>query len=148
MDTRSFRRIGTTVIAAVGLALGLAALLLLARSAQTPDAFDRLSAATLALNVAGLILLLVLLAGNLTRLVRDLRREVPGSKLKGRMVTMFIVLAVLPLLFVYYFSVQFLNRGIDSWFDVRIETGLQDALDLSRASLDLQMRENLSASET
>jgi nitrogen fixation/metabolism regulation signal transduction histidine kinase len=52
-------------------------------------------------------------------------------------------LAMVPLLLVFYFSVVFLNRGIDSWFHVEIRAGLEDALTLSRAALDLRMREDL-----
>ncbi len=148
METRALRRITISVLAALGLALGIAALLLLTRSAQTPEDFDRLSNVTLLLNVAGIALLLALLAGNLTRLVRDLGANAPGARLKARMVSMFIGLAILPLLLVYYFSIQFLYRGIDSWFDVQIETGLADALDLSQAVLEMQKRVDLDATES
>jgi nitrogen fixation/metabolism regulation signal transduction histidine kinase len=61
------------------------------------------------------------------------------------MVGMFVGLAVLPLLVVFYFSMQFINRGIDSWFNVEVEEGLNNALELSRAALELQKRRNLSA---
>jgi nitrogen fixation/metabolism regulation signal transduction histidine kinase len=44
---------------------------------------------------------------------------------------------------VYSFSIQFLNEGIESWFDVEVEQGLADALELSRGALDLRMRDNL-----
>jgi PAS domain S-box-containing protein len=57
------------------------------------------------------------------------------------MVWMSATLAMAPLLLVFYFSVVFLNRGIDSWFHVEIREGLEDALNLSRAALDLRMRE-------
>ena len=40
-------------------------------------------------------------------------------------------------------ALDFIQRGIDSWFDVRIEQALGDALELSRASLDVRMREAL-----
>ncbi|MEM8983115.1 MAG: ATP-binding protein [Pseudomonadota bacterium] len=148
MDTRSLRRTAVTLLAALAMLLGAASLLLLTRSAQSPEDFDRLSSVTLALNVVGLALLVTLLAGNLIRLIRDLRDRVPGARLKSRMVATLIGLAILPLLLVYYFSVQFLNRGIDSWFDVRIESGLVEALELSRSVLDLQMRDNLDATES
>ncbi|MDD9983839.1 MAG: ATP-binding protein, partial [Gammaproteobacteria bacterium] len=55
----------------------------------------------------------------------------------------FVVLSVTPVTIVYYFSLQFLHRGIDSWFDVRIEEALNDALDLSRTALGVRMRELL-----
>ena len=47
------------------------------------------------------------------------------------MVWIFGVLATLPILLVYFFAVQFLNRGIDSWFNVEIRRSLDDALVLS-----------------
>ena len=96
-------------------------------------------------NIAGGVLLLALLIGNLARLARDYRQGVPGAKLKARMVSMFVGLAVLPLLVVFYFSTQFINRGIDSWFNVEVEDGLNNALELSRAALELQKRRNLEA---
>jgi len=54
---------------------------------------------------------------------------------------LFAVMAVLPGLVVYGFSMQFLQRGVDSWFDVRVENALDDALALSQASLDQRMRD-------
>jgi nitrogen fixation/metabolism regulation signal transduction histidine kinase len=56
---------------------------------------------------------------------------------------MFVGLAVLPLLIVFYFAMQFINRGIDTWFNVEVEAGLDDALALSQASLGMQMRDHL-----
>ena len=53
------------------------------------------------------------------------------------------MLATLPILLVYFFAVQFLNRGIDSWFNVEIRRSLDDALVLSRSALEVRMREHL-----
>ena len=41
----------------------------------------------------------------------------------------------------YLFSLDFINRGIDSWFRVEIKQGLNDAVVLARAALDLRLRE-------
>ena len=49
----------------------------------------------------------------------------------------------MPLLVVFYFSLQFINRGIDSWFNVEVEAGMENALQLSRAALSMQMRQHL-----
>jgi nitrogen fixation/metabolism regulation signal transduction histidine kinase len=59
-----------------------------------------------------------------------------GSRLTVRLLTMFVLLAVLPVTVVFMFSIQALNKGIDSWFDVKIEQALDDALLLGRTSLD------------
>jgi nitrogen fixation/metabolism regulation signal transduction histidine kinase len=48
---------------------------------------------------------------------------------------------IAPLLIVYMSSLEFINQGIDSWFKVEVKQGLSDALGLSRAALDVRMRE-------
>jgi nitrogen fixation/metabolism regulation signal transduction histidine kinase len=98
-------------------------------------------------NVAGLVVLVGLLVTKLTQLVRDWRGHVIGSRLKARMVWTFGVLATLPILLVYFFAVQFLNKGIDSWFNVEMRQSLDDALVLSRSALETRMREHLAATE-
>jgi nitrogen fixation/metabolism regulation signal transduction histidine kinase len=148
MVARTLKRAFYLLIAATGVGLAVAALFLLTQTVQKSDDFDRLQDVIVAINIVGGVLLLALLIGNLARLVRDYRRDVPGSKLKARMVGMFVGLAVLPLLVVFYFSTQFINRGIDSWFDVEVEDGLNNALELSRAALELQKRRNLEATQS
>jgi nitrogen fixation/metabolism regulation signal transduction histidine kinase len=122
-------------------AVGVGALLLLAKSVQNSSAFDRLQPWILLLNVTGVIALTILLARKLWQLVKNYREHVPGSRLTARTVSIFGALVVAPLLIVYLFSLDFLNRGIDSWFKVEIKQGLSDALVLSGAALNLRMRE-------
>jgi nitrogen fixation/metabolism regulation signal transduction histidine kinase len=122
-------------------AIGAGALLLLAKSAQNSGEFGRLQPWILLLNLIGVIALSILLARKLLQLVRDYRDHVPGSRLTARTVAIFGALVVAPLVIVYLFSLEFLNRGIDSWFRVEVKQGLSDALVLSRAALDIRMRE-------
>ena len=147
MVARSIKKTALTVFAATGVGLVLVALFLLSRTAQNSDDFDRLHNVILSINIAGVIVLFIFLVGNLVRLLREYRTHVPGAKLKARIVGMFVGLAVLPLLVVFYFSMQFINRGIDTWFNVDVEEGLENALDLSRAALEMQMRQNLYATQ-
>ncbi len=143
MVARPIKRILYLVLGATGVGLALTALFLLSRTAQNSEDFDRLHTLLLLINVAGVLVLFAFLIGNLARLWRDYRNHVPGSKLKARMVGMSVTLAVVPMLVVFYFSMQFINRGIDTWFNVEIEKGLDDALALSRAALEMQMRDHL-----
>src|SRR5580692_1350081 len=122
-------------------AIGLGALLLLLKSVQNSAEFGRLQPAVLILNVVGVFALIVLLTRKLWQLFRDYRDHVPGSRLTARTVMIFGALVVAPLLIVYLSSLEFLNRGIDSWFQVEVKQGLSDALVLSRAALGLRMRE-------
>ena len=130
---------------AAGVTLVLVALFLLTQTVQRSDDFDRLQDVILAVNIAGGVILILILIGNLWRLLHDYRENVPGAKLKARMVGMFVGLAVLPLIVVFYFSIQFINRGIDSWFNVQVEEGLDNALMLSRAAIEFRKRQHLYA---
>jgi nitrogen fixation/metabolism regulation signal transduction histidine kinase len=122
-------------------AIGLVALLLLAKSAQNSNEFSRLQPWILLLNLIGVIALSILLARKLLQLIREYRDHVPGSRLTARTVAIFGALVIAPLVVVYLFSMEFLNRGIDSWFRVEVKQGLNDALVLSRSALDMRMRE-------
>ncbi len=121
--------------------IGGGAFLLLAKSVQNSSEFGRLQLWILGIDVCGVIALSALLAHKVWGLVRDYRAHVPGSRLTARTVGIFGALVIAPLLIVYMSSLEFINRGIDSWFTVEVKQGLNDALDLSRAALDLRMRE-------
>ena len=145
MVVRTLKRIFFTLMGVAGVTLVLVSLFLLTQTVQSSDDFDGLQDIILAINIAGGIILLLILIGNLWRLLHDYRENVPGAKLKARIVGMFVGLAVLPLIVVFYFSIQFINRGIDSWFNVQIEEGLDNALTLSRAAIEIRKRQNLYA---
>ena len=143
MVARALKRILYTLLAIAGVGLALAALFLLSQTAQNSDQFNRLHNSLLVINIAGVLILFLLFVGNLGRLVREYRTHVPGAKLKARIVAMFIGLAALPLLVVFYFSTQFINQGIDTWFNVEVEQGLSNALELTDAVLNIRQREHL-----
>jgi nitrogen fixation/metabolism regulation signal transduction histidine kinase len=86
------------------------------------------------------LLLLTLLGRSFYKLYRDYKNQVEGSRLTVRLVSLFVLLIILSTSIVYGFSIHFLHRGINSWFDVEIEQALNDALELSRSSLGIRMR--------
>ena len=133
---------GVAPIVVLGLIL-LGSTYLMSNATQDSARFGELYSVLLGINAVALIGLGVLIAWNLYHLLHQAREQRPGAKLTVRMVVVFVVLSVTPVTIVYYFSLQFLHRGIDSWFDVRIEEALNDALDLSRTALGVRMRELL-----
>jgi nitrogen fixation/metabolism regulation signal transduction histidine kinase len=147
MDAPTLKRSASALTVGIGGLLWLAAILFMAQTAQNSEQFSRLHPWILMVNIAGLAVLVGLLATKLAQLIRDWRGHVIGSRLKARMVWIFGVLATLPILLVYFFAVQFLNRGIDSWFTVEIRRSLDDALVLSRSALEVRMREHLADSQ-
>jgi nitrogen fixation/metabolism regulation signal transduction histidine kinase len=141
--TAVIRKYGSTALVSIGVALWLAALALLAAAVRNSATFERWLPWILLINIAGLLILFALLARKLAQLVQDYRHNMPGSRMKGRTVAIFSALAVAPILVVYYFSLQFINRGIDSWFEVEVSQGLKDTRELSRAALEVRVREFL-----
>ena len=125
----------------------LASLILMSDATRGSAHFSALFTLLMVVNVLGLLILLALIGRHFARLARQYRAKEPGSRLTARLVVTFVLLAVLPLTVVYLFSLQSLHRGIDSWFDVRIEQALEDALALGRGALDAPLREALNRTQ-
>ncbi len=139
--TNLLRRISTSVIPVVVMTLFmLTSLWLLSAATENSSQFGRMHVALVIINILGLILLVGLIGVNVVRLVRQYRRAATGSKLTAKLVAIFVAMALIPVSIVFYFSLGFLQRGIDSWFDVRVERAMDDALELGRSSLDMRMR--------
>lgn len=133
------RGLGTLPVAL--LILGLFVVLVLMRDAvENSETLSRAFLPLLSMVLAGLLALAVLVIVNIVKLVRRYRRQAAGSRLTARILVLFSLISLLPVGAVYYFSLGFLLRGIDSWFDVEIGRAMQDALVLNQASLDLNQR--------
>jgi len=135
------RPVVITVLTVLALVASGASLILLAATAQDATRFSSLQSWLLLVNLLGVVVLIGLIGHKLLLLVRDWRRRIPGSRMKARAVLTFSALALLPMLIVYTFSVNAINRGIDSWFDINVGRGLDGALSLSRAALNIRERE-------
>lgn len=125
----------------------LVSLSFMSDATHNSERFGQLYTWLLLVNALGLVVLIGLIGTNLFWLIGQARRKVPGVRLTRRLMVVFVLLAVAPVSIVYYFSLQFLHRGLDSWFDVRIEQALEDALELSRSALDVRLRERLRLTE-
>lgn len=130
-------------VSALVVVLLLVSLYLLTDALQNSTRYESIYLWLLGFNVVGVLFLLLVVVANLWRLVQSVRANVPGARLTTRFLGAFVALSLAPVAIVFYFSLDFIQRGIDSWFDVRIEQALGDALELSRASLDVRMREAL-----
>ena len=85
-------------VAGAGIVIWVTALVMLALTAEGPQRFGELYLAILLINVAGVVALLVLIGSRLADFMRDWRKHVPGSRLRGRTLLMFGGLAIAPLL--------------------------------------------------
>ena len=126
---------------AAALILGIVLLSLLFYASGDSGVFsDSLPALFIGGSVLGLALLL-LLGWRMWWLQKRIRRGVFGSKLTLKLLLMFGVVAMLPGLVVYGASVFFLNRSIETWFDVRVDNALTSGVNLGQAALDDLLRD-------
>jgi nitrogen fixation/metabolism regulation signal transduction histidine kinase len=113
----------------------LLSLQLMSSATQESSQLSEMYSWLLVINTLGSIILLGLVAVNAYSLIRELKKKAAGSRLTTRMISLFVLLAVAPAAIVFYFSVQFLHQGMDSWFNVEIDRAMDDALELSQSSL-------------
>ena len=126
---------------AAALIMGIALLSLLFYASGASSAFsDTLPTLFIGGGMLGMALL-VLLGWRLWWLQKRIRRGVFGAKLTLKLLLMFGVVAMLPGLVVYGASVFFLNRSIETWFDVRVDNALASGVNLGQAALDDLLRE-------
>jgi len=84
----------------------------------------------------GIAILVFFLITNCYLLFRQYRRNEIGSKLTSKLVVIFFFLTVVPFSLIYFFAIQFLNKGVDNWFDVRVEQTVKDSILLSKTALE------------
>ena len=127
----------------LSVALGIALIAMLFRASSNNTVFEQHYASLFWLGLALTVGLLFLIGMQVYSLVKKLRGQVFGSKLALRLMAVFALMAVIPGGLVYTLSVQFLNRSVDSWFDVPVDQAFESALDLGRAALDAKATELL-----
>ena len=93
----------------------------------------------LTFSAALLGILLTILISQLWKLWLDRRRRVFGSQTALRLAKLFMLVAILPGLFLFGVSAQFISHSIDSWFGNETEQALERSLNLSKSALDLAL---------
>ena len=84
----------------------------------------------LALSILAFLLfvgVLVLLVRNVLKLYADQRSRVLGTRLRTRMLWGAVLVSVVPLVFMFFFSYLLLNRAVDRWFSQPVTQLREDA---------------------
>jgi nitrogen fixation/metabolism regulation signal transduction histidine kinase len=118
-----------------------ALLLFLLSKASSSSEFISGSSYTIVLILCGVFILslIAIIANQIKKLFRNIKKNVMGSRLSMRLVISFTLLAVIPGLIVYLVSVNFLTRSIESWFNVKVESALDGGLKLGQKALDIML---------
>ena len=80
-------------------------------------------------------------------IVRDQHNHVLGSQIARRLAVMFMLVAVLPALFLLSVSAQFISHSIDSWFGNDTKEALERSLQLSQSALEASARASSRSAE-
>ena len=83
------------------------------------------------LNLILLVLLVFLVARNLTKLVLERRRRILGARLRTRLVLAFASLSLIPTVLLFLVAQGFFASVIENWFGLRVQTALTGALDVA-----------------
>ncbi|MFZ2540582.1 MAG: HAMP domain-containing protein, partial [Gallionella sp.] len=125
----------------LSMVLAVALLVMLSGSSADTEVFSVSYYVLLGLTGLLALSLMGLIGYQLWRLRNKLKRKVFGARLTLRLVTFFTLIGVLPGILIYAVSVQFLDKSIESWFDVRVEKALEGGLNLGRSGLDNSLNE-------
>lgn len=126
-------------IAIISTVLGAFLLYLLSNASANTAASGEYYTLLVTLNIALAACLVVLIAYQVWRMVRQIRKRVMGSRFTLRLLASFAMMALIPGLIVYLVSVNFLTRSIESWFNVKVEAALEGGLNLGRTALDVML---------
>jgi two-component system nitrogen regulation sensor histidine kinase NtrY len=127
-------RLATLALASASLALGIGSFVIMSNGAPLAIRPNLVTALVVS-NLSVLLLLVASLAGRLTRVWVERRRGSAGSRLHVRLVLLFSVVAVFPTILVAVFAIAWFSLGIQSWFNDRIRTALEEGLQASQGYL-------------
>jgi len=95
-------------------------------------------------NIALLVLIVGIVVTRIYGLWSALQVDKAGSKLQKRIIILFSLVAITPTIIVSVFSTLFFNVGIQTWFNERVQTAVEESLVVAEAYL-AEHKENIRA---
>ena len=118
-------------------------LLIMTQAIQDADDFAQSYVVLLAAVIIGVLVMMGMIGRQLYLLIQQRRKHTSTTSITLRLLRIVAGVTLIPLFVVFAFALTFINQGIDSWFNIKTESALQSAMDLSRASIDQKRRESL-----
>jgi nitrogen fixation/metabolism regulation signal transduction histidine kinase len=132
---------GLRWLLAVCAAVGVGLIYLISQASSNSALFARSYPWLLAMGGFLALALIVIIAYQFWSLRRKVKGHVFGSRLTQRLLVILALMALVPGILVYVLSVQFLSKSIESWFNVKVEKGLESGLNLGRTTFDRLLSE-------
>lgn len=127
-------RVSTLLVASVALTLGILTFALLAGRVHL-SLHSGAAVALIVSDFAALLLLILVVAGRVTRVVLEHRRGAAGARLHVRLVFLFGAVAAVPAILVAVFAIIFFNFGVQAWFNNRVQTALAESNQVAQGYL-------------
>lgn len=80
------------------------------------------------INILLIILFLFLIIRNLFKLIIERKKNIPGARLRSKLVLTFVLLSLIPTMLLFFASAAFITNSIDNWFSSEIESSLTESL--------------------
>ncbi|MEO5862584.1 MAG: ATP-binding protein [Burkholderiales bacterium] len=128
-------------LVAVCAGLGIGLVYLISEASSNTSLFARSYPWLLATGGVLALGLILIISYQLWLLRRKVKGHVFGSRLTQRLLVILALMALIPGILVYVLSVQFLSKSIESWFNVKVEKGLESGLNLGRTTFDRLLSE-------
>ncbi len=132
---------GLRWLIAVCAGLGIGLVYLISQASSNTSLFARSYPWLLATGGLLALGLILIISYQLWLLRRKVKGHVFGSRLTQRLLLILALMALIPGILVYVLSVQFLSKSIESWFNVKVEKGLESGLNLGRTTFDRLLSE-------
>ena len=75
-----------------------------------------------------IILLIHLVFRNIAKLLLERRQNVPGAKLRTKLVLAFVGLSLVPTMLLFFVSAGFITNSVQNWFNKQVETALDESM--------------------
>ena len=82
------------------------------------------------LNIILLILFVFLVTRNFVKLIAERKRGIVGSKIRTKLVLLFVGLSILPTLVLFGVAVKFVFSTFNYWFNVKVEQAINQTLEI------------------
>lgn len=79
-------------------------------------------------NILLILLILFLVFRNIFKLLLERRRDIPGARLRSKLVIAFVSLSLVPTMLLFFVSAGIISNSIENWFNEEIETSLEESL--------------------
>lgn len=79
-----------------------------------------------------IILLVYLVARNITKLFLERKQNIPGAKLRTKLVIAFVGLSLVPTMLLFFVSAGFITNSIQNWFNTQVESSLSESLEVAQ----------------